>query len=349
MIHPHDCEFHPVAPSNWRWTETTPLSFSVPEAAILGNLYIAARPNLGVALSSVAVSRGMCFNPYDIDFSDAQMHLPCPKSFLQYELESGLRVTVTKPPRDFHFQYEYKLGGCAFDLRFRGLHEPFDPDDPAQNPLLRTDKGSSYDERLGTQWGNPSTDPDNPSGHFEVMGHITGELELRGRRYKVDCYDAVDHSWSRRTETAKRAVGWISAVFGDDYGIHMAVLLDIQQGEVVYQDLRNGYVMDQGEVHGLVSATLQGNSVHWNPMNCHIVAVDARGKRHEVFGTGIAVHPWYNYNPSHVAFQTLMRWTCGTRVGYSEMANIFGLEFLADRNSSHASQPGASRVLPMPG
>ena len=34
MIHPHDCEFHPVAPSNWRWTETTPLSFSVPEAAI---------------------------------------------------------------------------------------------------------------------------------------------------------------------------------------------------------------------------------------------------------------------------------------------------------------------------
>lgn len=165
-----------------------------------------------------------------------------------------------------------------------------------QNPLHKTDKGHAFDERLGTQWGNSSTDPNDPSRHFELMGHITGHLELRGRRYEIDCYDCVDHSWSRRTETSKRAVSWISAVFGEDYGIHMAVLLDVRDGKTVYEGLRNGYVMEDGAVHGLVSATVEGHGVKFNPMNVHIVATDVRGKQHEEFGAAIAVHPWYNYN-----------------------------------------------------
>jgi hypothetical protein len=342
MITARDCDFHPVDRSNWRWTETTPLSFSIPKAEILANLYIAARPNLGVALSSVAVAQGFCFEPYQVDFSDAQMHLPCPDNFLNYELESGLRVSVTKPPMEFRFVYEYKLGGCSFDLKFRGLHQPFDPDDPVQNPLRNTEQGSAVDERLGTQWGNPSTDPGDPSGHFELMGHITGHLNLRGRSYEVNCYDCVDHSWSKRTETSKRAVGWISAVFGDDYGLHMAVLLDVREGKAVYQTLRNGFVMENGAVFGLVSATVTGSHSHMSPISCRILATDVRGHTHELTGRAIAVHPWYNYNPSHVAFQSLMEWRSGSRVGYSEMADIFGLEFLAERLSRHRAPNGSA-------
>lgn len=334
MITAKDSHFHPVDKHNWRWTETTPLSFSVPEAGILGNLYIAARPNLGVALSSVGIVQGFRFQPSEVDFSDAQMHLPCPDNFVDYELASGLRVHVTEPPLRSHFQYEYKLGGCSFDLQFRGLHEPFDAGDPQQNPLLQTGAGHRHDERLGTQWGNPSADPGDPSGHFELIGHITGELELRGRRYRVDCYDCVDHSWSRRTETSKRAVGWISAVLGEDYGIHLAMLLDRRGGQTVYESLRNGYVMEDGIVYGLVEATVQARHAHGCPMTCRIVATDVRGKRHEVTGCAIAVHPWYNYNPSHVAFQSLMQWRSGSRVGHSEMADIFGLEFLAERQAA---------------
>ena len=78
MITARDSEFHPVPRDNWRWTETTPLSFSAPAHGILGNLYIAARPNLGVALSTVGIVQGFRFNPCEVDFTDAQMHLPCP-------------------------------------------------------------------------------------------------------------------------------------------------------------------------------------------------------------------------------------------------------------------------------
>ena len=341
MITASDSAFHPVAPDNWRWAETTPLSFSVPQAGILGNLYIAARPNLGVALSSVGIVQGFRFQPYEVDFSDAQMHLPCPADFTDYELASGLSVKVTEAPRRYQFRYAYKLGdACSLDLHFRGLHEPFDAADPAQNPLLGAPVGQRYDERLGTQWGNPASSSD-PSGHFELIGHITGHLVLRGKRYEVDCYDCVDHSWSTRTETSKRAVSWISAVFGEDYGLHMAMLLDQRSGQTVYESLRNGYVMRDGRVLGLVSASVQARHAHHCPMTCHIVATDVEGGQHEVTGTAIAVHPWYNYNPSHCAFQALMRWqTPEGRVGHSEMADIYGLEYLAE---VRAAAVGASR------
>jgi hypothetical protein len=143
----------------------------------------------------------------------------------------------------------------------------------------------------------------------------------------------VDHSWSERTETSKRAVAWISAVFGEDYGMHLAMLINLQDGTTVYQSLRNGYVMDKGAVFGLVSATVEGRHLNRCPMDVRIRATDVRGNTHEITGTAIAVHPWYNYNPSHVAFQSLMRWQAGDRVGYSEMADIFGLEYLAERGA----------------
>jgi hypothetical protein len=335
LISPSDSSYHPSDPSNWRWTETTPLIFHVAEAGILGNLYVAARPNIGVALSAVAVAQGFCTQAYEIDFSDAQMHLPCPEDFTKYTLENGLSVEVVRPPRDYRFTYEYKLGGCSFDLNFRALHEPFDAVDPKQNPALNDPKVHTFDERLGDQWGNPNTDARYPAGHYEMMGHVTGELELRGKRYKVDSYDVMDHSWGRRTETSKRAVSFLSAVFGDDYGIHLAVPMDVRAGQKVYEGFRLGYVMENGELFGITGATVESSSSDMLPMSSHVVATDIRGKKHELFGAAIAGHPWYNFNPSHVCFQSLMRWHTGNRIGYSEMGDIFGLEFLAERLSRH--------------
>lgn len=339
MITAADAEFHPSDPAEWRWTETTALIFSVPEERILGNVYVAARPNLGVALSAIAIGQGFCRHPFEIDFSDSQMHLPCPPSFVKYELENGLRVDCVNPPREYHFQYEYKLGGCSLDLTFKSLHEPFDAEDPKQNPMLETETGHAYDQRLGDQWGNPVTDKRYRSGHYEMIGHITGEIELRGKRYKVDCYEAMDHSFSRRTEVSKRAVSFLTATLGPDYALHLAVPMDVRNGDTAYDGFRFGYVVEEGQLFGIVDADVKSSGEGLLPLFCEIRAVDTRGKVHEIQGSAIAGHPWYNFNPSHVCFQSLMRWQQGSRVGYSEMANIFGLKFLAERLSRHKARP----------
>lgn len=324
MITTEDSDFHRCDPADHTWTETTFLPFGVPEEGIFGNAYVLARPNLGVVISSIVVSQGFCRQPFEIDFTDPQMHLRCPDSFSKYTLDNGLSVEATRAPTDYHLTYENALGACSFDLNFRGLHQPFDPHDPKENPLLQGDAAKVADPRLGTAWMN---------GHFEVKGHITGELELRGRRFKVDCYDGMDHSWGPRPEVGTRAVAWISANFGDDLAFHFAVPMNIENGEVSYDKLRFGFVMDKGEVFGLMDAEVKATRVDMLAMSCHIRATDRRGRTYELFGTAVGGHPWHSFNPSHVCYQVLMRYQLGSKVGYGEFGDIFGLDYLADRMS----------------
>lgn len=337
MITADDTDFHDCDPREWRWAETQPIIFSVPEARILGNLYVTTRPNLGVALSTVGIAQGMCLTSQEMEFSDAQMHLPCPDSFRKFDLENGLSMEVLDAPRTYRMTYAYKGGDeCSADLTFRGLHEPYDCMDPDQNPLLAEEHGKSFDARLGDQWGNSGIGGDFPNGHYEMIGHITGELILRGKRYEVSCFEGNDHTWSRRTEVSRRAVCFLTAAFGEDYGIHLAVPMDIVNGDTVYEKLRFGYVLEDGEVYGLVDARVEGTTTGMLPTGAAVEATDVRGKVHRFTGYAVAGHPFDNFNPSHICFQSLMRWECNGRVGHSEMGNIFGREFLHSRLSKHA-------------
>ena len=333
MITAKDTEFHPSDPAEWRWTETQPIIFNVPEARIMGNTYVAIRPNLGVALSTICLAQGMCLTAQDVAFSDAQMHLPAPKTFTNFELANGLKMDVIDPPRVYRHRYQYQGGDqCSLELTFRGLHQPFDCMDPEMNPLLEKPEGHAYDARLGDQWGNKLAGDQYPNGHYEMIGHITGELILRGKRYEVNCFDGNDHSWSRRTEASRRAVCFLTAAFGEDYGVHLAVTMEVKPDRTtVYEGLRFGYVLDQGEVFGLVDAKVEGTTTGLLPTGAHVVATDVRGREHRFSGYAIAGHPFDNFNPSHICFQSLMRWESGNRVGYSEMGNIFGREFLHER------------------
>ena len=319
-----DSEFHERDPSVSNWAETIVLVFSVPEAGILGNAYVLARPNLGVASSSIVVTSGIRGHGHELDFSDARVHLPCPESFLDFELDNGLSVTATDAPRDFHFRYADTHGACTFDLRFRGVMAPFDTHDPDENPLLAA---GSADSGYGDAWAN---------GHLDIIGHVTGELELRGRRYAVDCYDGMDRSWGPREEHGARAITWLHVTFGEEFGLHLAVTMDLRDGTVVYDQLRFGYVQEHGEVHGIVEARVEAQRIDMVPTRNHIWARDTRGREYEFHGTAVGGYPWYQFIPAYVCFQSLFRYESDGCVGYAEMGDIFGMEWLGDRISSHA-------------
>jgi hypothetical protein len=337
MITAADADFHPRDPSIMNWTETMFMIFTVPEAGILGNLYVLARPNLGVATSSVMVQQGFCRQPYEIDFSDPQVHVACPESFTRYTLATGLGVEVTRPPLDYHVQYAASSGACRLDLSFTALMPAFDMHDPEQNPLFVE----------GDDWAEPhDASTAAGKGHFDLLGRVTGELELRGRKYQVDCVDGMDHSWGPRSEesagTGSRAASWMHVSFGEDFGMHLATALDIRNGEVVYDGLRFGYVMEDGEVFGLVEANVHTTRVDMLGVSNHIQAKDVRGREYEFFGTAVAAAPWYSFNPCCASFQSLYRYQHDGRVGYNEGADIFGLNFLGERLSRHGGRPSAT-------
>lgn len=329
MITAADSEFHERDPSISNWAETIVLVFTVPDAGILGNAYVLARPNLGVASSSIVVCSGISPHGYQLDFSDARVHLPCPDSFLKFTLDNGLSVEATDAPRDFRFQYEDTHGACRFDLEFKAVMPPFDTHDPRENPLIAA--GATTDMGYGDAWAN---------GHLDVIGHVTGELELRGKRYEVDCYDGMDRSWGPREEHGNRAVTWLHVTFGEEFGMHLAVTMDLRDGKIVYDDLRFGYIHDHGEVFGVTEAKVEAERTDMVPVSNHIWAKDTRGREHEFRGTAVGGYPWYQFIPAYVCFQSVFRYEHGDRVGYAEMGDIFGMEWLGDRYSSHASVQG---------
>ncbi len=321
MIVDADADFHERDPSDRTWTETTFLPFFIPEPGIFGNLYVLARPNLGVALSSVLVSEGLCLQPYEVDYTDAQMHLPCPKNFRKYTLENGLSVEATDGPKAYKFSYRSGVGSCNFDLEFKALHQPFDPHDPRENPLLAQ---ATVDPRMGTAWMN---------GHFEAKGHVTGSLTLRGKEYKVDCYEGMDHSWGPRGELGTRSVSWVSVNFGPALAMHLAVPLDITNGEVSYDKIRFGFAVQDGQVYAITEAQIEAQRAQMLPTGIRILAKDVRGKTYEIHGTAVAGHPWYSFNPCHVSYQSVMRYRWENLTGYGEVGDIFGLEYLAQKMS----------------
>ncbi|MFD2136736.1 TonB-dependent receptor domain-containing protein [Novosphingobium resinovorum] len=155
----------PRDPADPHWTETIFVIFSVPEAGVSGNLYVLARPNLGICHSSIEIHKGMCFHPWQIHHNDSQMHLPCPEDFSDFTLENGLSFKAFDE-RDSRFTYKSLDGACEVDLSFRAICDPFDPHDPAQVPALGGGQVDGYDG-----WNN---------GHMESKGRIEGSLLLRG-------------------------------------------------------------------------------------------------------------------------------------------------------------------------
>lgn len=317
-----DTDYHERDLTDRTWAETTVMLFWIPEEGILGNAYVLSRPNLGAAISTVMISQGFCTQPWEIDFHDPQMHLPAPEVFSKFTLENGLSVEVEAPPSDYRYTYEHIDGNCSFDLRFRSLMQPFDVLDPNENKLL----SSATFDSLGDQW---------TTGHYETLGRVTGQLELRGKQYTVDCVAPMDHSWGPRAEVGRRSLGWIQASFGERLGVHVIVAAEIEGDQVVYGDVRFGYVLDDGVVSSIISAEITSVRTEMIGISNHVRVTDDRGKTFEFFGAAIAGQPFYTFNPCSVAYQTLYRYTGEHGVGHGICADIYGLDYLAEHRSKH--------------
>jgi len=321
MIQASDIDFHPRDPADRIWTETTYVAFNVPEAALHGTLYVLARPNLGVAMSSVVIARGVRRRPHEVDFCDPQIHLPCPASYSEFTLANGLSVQANSLT-DWRFQYTHKLGACSFDLALRGLHHPFDPTDPRENPAA-AEKSVHADPRVGDAWSH---------GHFDLKGRITGTLTLRGQHYQVDCFEGMDRSWGPRNETPDRATAYISINCGEAMSMWLTTTLDVSaDGHVRYEKLNSGFIVEHGVVTPVVEATVEATTVDMLAISDRIVATDARGRRHEFFGAAIGTRPMGSINPSIAAFVSLMRYQYAGHVGHGGHGKLFGLNYLAQR------------------
>ena len=216
MITADDLEYHHTEDSDFRWTETYYLPISVPEERIFGHVYCAVLPVLGAMQNDIRFSGAVCDTKFELLYIDSQNHLPAPERFSRLEGPNGLTVTAVRPPRDYRIDY-VGYDDTEIHLDYIGIMDPFDINDPAQNPLASADAAQQLSR---TSMGS------GYKGHDDMHCRVTGTIKIRGREYAVDIVDRMNHSWGPRPEMEIPPMnsGW--AQFGEELRLRFHLHLD---------------------------------------------------------------------------------------------------------------------------
>lgn len=314
MIKSEDYRFHERDPSDDTWTETVFQIFSVPEYAISGNMYVLARPNLGVCHASIEIHQGMCMHPWQLHHNDSQMHLRCPDDFSDFSLANGLSFRAhSKLEQEWH--YTSRDGICSFDLHSTAICEPTDARDPAQVPQASDSKVEGY-----SGWNN---------GHLEGKNHVRGTLKLRDETFEVDCIEGVNKSWGPRNDWGNVGASWIHVDLGEGLSAFLVLGIEIEGRRMLYGALKYGYVLVDGERRPLLKGEMTAARTDMLVTSAKVRFKDDRGQEYSAIGQAVAAGPWYNFNPSSAGYQCLMRWTSGDRVGHSHIADFVGQYYLS--------------------
>lgn len=320
MICPEDADFQCSSTSPYDWCETNFFPFAIPDAKISGTIYTLTRPVLGVCMSDLTVLDRIAPNWEDQLYVDNQQHLPCPKSLLDYSLPNGLSVKAVEPLKRWQIDY-VGIDDTELHVEFRSLMAPFDMNDPVMDPMAAG--------RIGKGWGGAAF-----SGHYEITGRITGEARLRGKTYQVDCVDTLDRSWGPRKERDNGNATWIHGSFGERLTVHAFLALDPAHTND-FGALISGYVLEDGEVYGLVNArgTVERQGIF--PMANVFEVTDTRGKTFQFTGATINAAPWAPF-PSMIYTQAYQRWNHCGEIGWGVQQDVLSRSYLTRHRAAIA-------------
>lgn len=317
MIVATDIDFHEPAEPDPFWAETNWFAFCVPEARLVGAVYALSRKEIGCMSTEISVSGAMIDSRSELLYIDSRHHLPAVEKLSDFTTANNLSIKAHSP-RDYSIRYEgYDDFSLALD--FEGLHEPWDIHDPSMNPLAHgTGTGG-----MGAAFG----------GHFEVSGHITGAMKLRGEEYAVDCVETMDHSWGHRPEVFMPTCGWSQAHFGRGLVIKWLNSFDLDAPTEEQQKLHYAYVMEDGKVYGVTAGTFLTQRFEGLLMGMEVSVTDVRGKTYEIRGLAETSLP-LNVSAPSIFIGSNMRWSLAgdDRVGYGLAGDFISLQEMSRRH-----------------
>lgn len=318
MIRPEDAQFHAPTSDDPLWAETnyfglyagqdtdTPMNIGV---------YGLFREPIGVVGSTVSVNSRRVTMPWAADYWDAWEHLvvPQPSNLLDYELANGLKVVCTEPNKVWDVDYSDPEADLELRFRFTGLSIPYDVNDPEQDPM-------AADKDMDLTWGHAY------AGHFDLTGHVEGEIRLRGATTPIDCVSTMDHSWGVRAERQTSRLSWLHAHFSKDFAVHALFDFGTEAGPDGASPLTmtHGYVLDHGELHGLKAGGGTTHRAGFYPDAIEVSVTDSSDRTWDLEGTALTTFPWQAW-PGTVGHNALLRWTCDGQTGYGECMDFIGL------------------------
>lgn len=328
MITAEDLEYHTPADAGHTWAETYFFPIALPEEHLLFTVYVVVRPGLGVMVNDVMVYGALADNRSELLYFDVQPHLPAPERFSDIDSPSGLKLKAVTPPRDYRIDY-VGYDGTEIHVDWVGLMDPFDIHDPAHSPKAAATADEQHaGSGLGSAWG----------GHFDMSGRVVGTVRLRGRDFAVDCVERMDHSWGHRNPIVMNAQDSISAAFGDDLAFHIITILDPDAPAGSDATFAHGYVLEDGEVHGVADTELVVTRSGVMVAAMDMKVTDVRGKVFRLHALPDVGAPWNAYAAT-VTYTAMMRWLYGDRTGYGCVMETWGLAALTRRRGRTWTDP----------
>jgi len=317
MITARDVCRHKAPTDDPAYAETNYFGFYLPEEGINCAMYVLLRPNVGVALSSVAFFQGENRSHLDALYCDYQVHLPMPAGDLDdFELANGLKIKAINPPSGYQIDY-VGYGETEVHVAYEALMSPYDINDPNMDPVTAAEQGEAAGWEAAYK------------GHYDQTGQFTGVVRISGKSYDVNCVSTMDHSWGVRPEMDLPTISWLHAHFGPDLAVHCIFGIDPYHTEEL-APFAHGYVLENGEVYGLTRGTGHTNRDGFRLQNIELDLIDLRGKRYNVSGRAVASCPWVAW-PGICDFQSLVRWELDGRTGYGEVQDVLPVKYIVEQ------------------
>ncbi|MCV7380861.1 hypothetical protein BST11_12255 [Mycobacterium alsense] len=173
---PDDDSFHTPRDDNPYWAETTWWSFNVPERKIGCWLHATCHTNRAAVTWRVYLWDPTGTRPNNLAYY--RISPDTPMDFADADLRDitfpggGFSVQALRPLTEYRIGYADAAADFAVRFDFRAVHPPrrYTPGEP---PIMF-------------------------SPHLDQLGHIAGEVVLRGERIPLDCYSVRDRTWGPR-------------------------------------------------------------------------------------------------------------------------------------------------------
>ncbi|MGE0231182.1 MAG: hypothetical protein AB7O39_08230 [Flavobacteriaceae bacterium] len=304
MITAQDLEYHYSDTDDYTWAETYYLPISLPEERIFGHVYVCTRPKLGSMSNDIRFMGSVSATEFELLYCDIDFQLPAPERFSHIQGPNGLSVKAVNPPRDYRIDYVGR-DDTEIHVDMIGIMHPWDIHDKSLNPLA----GGTPEEQLArTSMGS------GYKGHFDMHCRTKGTVKIRGKEYKVDVVDRMNHSWGPRPEKTVPPMNSFWAQFGEELGFRIHMHLDPNKPAGDDQKLAHGYLLDKGEVFAIMDTKVRTTRLGIVPIFVEVHVTDQRGKEYRLRGNPIAGAPWRAYSNS-VCWVGLMEWEMGGKIG----------------------------------
>lgn len=297
MIRQEDLQFHTPENPGEDWAETYWLGFFIPERNIQGFIYHVFRAGVGAVSSGIEISDCRSSRRTDAIYVDLQHHLRIPERLDKFALSNGVEFEAISP-KQYHLKYT-GVADTALDLKFEGLHEPYDIHDPEMDPMARADRGeSTVHSGFGTSYAN----------HFDLTTRVTGKARIRGEEFDINCLATIDHSWGPRPQRGMQFMGYINAQWDDGHVVNTIWDFDPALNPGEQHIFKHGYALQNGNLVGGLGGSIHSRRLGVFPMETTLEMRDADNKTHTFIGRPKSYTNWVNYGHCETAM-AMMEWS----------------------------------------